>query len=117
MTNPTATPSSSWTTKLSDGLAAPVVMTRNGHGGLAWSSPMGDRKMRQPQDGALDKRRRIAVMNSQLHSNLLNEPEDARLTGGTRSLTRRLLGLNVGKKNRKSPEASNKVVAARPQVA
>lgn len=35
------------------------------------------------------------MISSNLHTNLLNEPEDARLTGGTRSLTRRLMGLNI----------------------
>jgi hypothetical protein len=46
----------------------------------------------------------------------LNEPEDARLTGGTRSLARRLLGLNVLAAYKKVPE---KVAAKmrRPQVA
>ena len=115
MTNPTLTPNRSWMSKLGEGTHVPMV-TRNGHGGLAWSLPLGDKMMRQPQDGAQDKRRRIAVMNSHLHSNLLNEPEDARLTGGTRSLTRRLLGLNVGTNDRKAPQIV-KGVAATPRVA
>ena len=43
----------------------------------------------------MDSRTRLANISSHQHSDVLNEPEDARLTGGTRSLTRRLLGLNV----------------------
>jgi hypothetical protein len=45
------------------------------------------------------------MIDSHLHSNLLNEPEDARLTGGTRSLTRRLLGLNIMTVSRKTAAA------------
>ncbi|GEM_PF-2042726 len=73
-----------------------VVNTREGkHGGTAWSTPFSERSLRQPQDGAGERRTRLAIINSHLLTNLLNEPEDAGLTGGTRSLTRRLLGLNV----------------------
>jgi hypothetical protein len=48
-------------------------------------------KLYQPQDGAqetgtlLSARKRLGF----------REPEDARLTGGTRSLMRRVMGLNV----------------------
>lgn len=35
------------------------------------------------------------MISSHLMTNILHEPEDAGLTGGRRSLTRRLLGLNV----------------------
>ncbi len=73
-----------------------VANTREGkHGGTAWSTPFSDRSLRQPQDGVAERRTRLAMINSHLLANLLDEPEDARLTGGTRSLTRRLLGLNV----------------------
>jgi hypothetical protein len=44
----------------------------------------------QPQDGAL-RPASVAALTSPLDC----EPEDARLTGGTRSLSRRLLGLNI----------------------
>ena len=73
----------------------PVMTTRRGHGGLAWSLPLAEPEMRQPQDGSVAKRKRLAMIDSRLHSNVLQEPEDARLTGGTRSLTRRLMGLNI----------------------
>ena len=62
--------------------------------------------MRQPQDGAVEKRKRLAMIDAKLHSNVLNEPEDARLTGGTRSLTRRLMGLNVTAVTRRGPKAT-----------
>ena len=73
----------------------PVMTTRRGHGGRAWSLPLAEPQMRQPQDGSVEKRKRLALIDSKLHSNVLQEPEDARLTGGTRSLTRRLMGLNI----------------------
>jgi hypothetical protein len=93
MTNTQLTPINVWTSKIGKGMLVPVVNTREGkHGGSAWSVPFSDQNLRQPQDGAADRRRRLAMIDSHLHSNLLNEPEDARLTGGTRSLTRRLMG-------------------------
>jgi hypothetical protein len=51
--------------------------------------------MMQPQDGASATRSRLASIRSHQNIDGLHEPEDARLTGGTRSLDRRLLGLNV----------------------
>jgi hypothetical protein len=54
--------------------------------------------LRQPQDGALRARAespRVASIEAYLPGGSLLEPEDARLTGSTRSLRRRLLGLNV----------------------
>jgi len=57
----------------------------------------------QPQDGAFDsrdqqarvtdigKRQQVAAFGAAA----LVEPEDARLTGGSRTLVRRLLGLNI----------------------
>lgn len=50
--------------------------------------------LRQPQDGA-EPSARVASIKSRLQPTLAEEPEDARLTGLTRSLNRRLLGLNV----------------------
>ncbi len=67
---------------------------RMSHGGSAWSLPRGTNVLRQPQDGAS-----MAGMSSLL------EPEDTGITGGTRSLSRRLLGLNVTAAPRK-PSAS-----------
>ncbi len=77
---------------------------RVGHGDSAWSLPRGLNVLRQPQDGA------PAVAPNPLTAtqrNVLSEPDDARITGGTRSLSRRLLGLNV-------TSAPRKVVAAVP---
>jgi hypothetical protein len=49
----------------------------------------------QPQDGATAQRRRVTDIASRLLKLSAGEPEDARLTGGTRSLMRRLSGLNL----------------------
>jgi hypothetical protein len=69
----------------------------------------------QPQDGAVDSVARVATLRSQVLSNGLHEPEDARLTGGTRSLDRRLLGLNVLSAYAKRATTAA-VKAARPTV-
>jgi hypothetical protein len=53
----------------------------------------------------VDTRTRLANIRSHQHSDVLHEAEDARLTGGTRSLDRRLLGLNVVEPYRKSCNA------------
>ena len=86
------------------GWARMTVMSarRSGHGGSAWSLPFTGQVMIQPQDGAVETRTRLASISSHQHSDVLHEPEDARLTGGTRSLDRRLLGLNVMETYRKA---------------
>jgi hypothetical protein len=92
---------SQWTSKLR---RTETPARRTGHGGFAWSA--GSRILRQPQDGAPDTRSRLASIASRLNSGLIaesSEPEDASLTGGTRSLNRRLMGLNVIKTGRKLP--------------
>jgi len=76
---------------------------RSGHGETAWSMRTDAARLRQPQDGALDSRSRLATLRPRPQLGLLQEPEDATLTGGTRSLTRRLLGLNVGSMQRLTP--------------
>jgi hypothetical protein len=69
---------------------------RIAHGGMAWASTVPPEvKLYQPQDGAIEPRNRVADIASRLLK-MAGEPEDARLTGGTRSLMRRLSGLNVG---------------------
>jgi hypothetical protein len=69
---------------------------RIAHGGMAWATTATDQaKLYQPQDGAADTRSRVADIASRLRK-MAGEPEDARITGGTRSLMRRLSGLNVG---------------------
>jgi hypothetical protein len=95
----------SWPGRLGEVTRMSVTSMGSGHGGLAWPLPLAEKIMHQPQDGAVDTRTRLATINSHLHSNIWNEPEDARLTGGTRSLTRRLLGLNIVTTRRKLPEA------------
>jgi len=63
---------------------------RNEHGGSAWTAAQ-DGKLHQPQDGAQETGT-LLTARTRLS---LREPEDARLTGGTRSLMRRVMGLNV----------------------
>jgi hypothetical protein len=87
---------------------------RVGHGATAWSLPSDAEELRQPQDGAIDTRARVAEIRPHLNRAFLNEPEDARLTGGTRSLGRRLLGLNVMTAARAVAGAAQAVV---PQLA
>ncbi|AEU38616.1 hypothetical protein [Granulicella mallensis] len=71
---------------------------RNGHGGTPWARTS---EMSQPQDGALGTQARITEINTRLNTgtmeviSFLDEPEDAQITGGTRSLSRRLTGLNI----------------------
>jgi hypothetical protein len=60
----------------------------------------------QPQDGAPPTAAKLTNIAARLHGVLAQEPEDARLTGGTRSLTRRLLGLNILSSHRKSPQST-----------
>jgi hypothetical protein len=67
---------------------------RSGHGSSARLQRPAEMRLRQPQDGATDVTSRVASLRSP-GLELTGEPEDARLTGGTRSLMRRVLGLNV----------------------
>lgn len=97
-----------WISRTGEVTPMPVISKRRGgHGGTAWSVPFTDtdQTMIQPQDGAVDTRTRLANIRSHQHSDVLHEAEDARLTGGTRSLDRRLLGLNVVETYRKSCSA------------
>jgi hypothetical protein len=71
---------------------------RVNHGGSPWSIPARHPATTQPQNGALRRPKRATVAASPLDC----EPEDARLTGGTRSLSRRVLGLNVVLTGRRS---------------
>jgi hypothetical protein len=72
---------------------------RTEHGGVAWATASG---LIQPQDGAIDVREGARVTDISTRSQLaslgaiaMGEPEDAGLTGSTRSLVRRMLGLNI----------------------
>lgn len=99
-----------------DMVRMPVVSTqRGGHGGNGWGAPFAEQVMTQPQDGAVDMRAKLANIRSHQHSDGLHEAEDARLTGGTRSLNRRLLGLNVLETQRKS--VAHEVAIVRVEVA
>ncbi len=87
---------------------------RTGHGGTLGPKPENVGSLRQPQDGAPISRAKLAAITSHLQANFFHEPEDARLTGGTRSLTRRLLGLNFGIRPRKtSPMVAGTVPQAK----
>jgi hypothetical protein len=77
---------------------APETPHRVAHGSTAWAvtpPPAEDANLYQPQDGAGEQRRRVTDIASRLRKISAGEPEDARLTGGTRSLMRRLSGLNM----------------------
>jgi hypothetical protein len=95
---------------------------RTEHGSTAWTL---GRQMLQPQDGAVSVRTRvrdIGLERERLTQSAAGrvaamEPEDARLTGGTRSLMRRLLGLNIGQAKPKGRQPAGSVVTVRPQVA
>ena len=108
---------SSWISKIGDVVRMPAMASRSGgHGGTAWSLPFAEAGMMQPQDGAVENRSRLASMRSRTLNDGLHEPEDARLTGGTRSLDRRLLGLNVLNTYVKRTTAAVKAVKPLPQV-
>jgi hypothetical protein len=89
----------------------------------------------QPQDGALDVAQpvlslfgttgklppvtagRPSFTTISRHDHLLSEPEDAKLTGGTRSLMRRVLGLNVTDALRKPAATTKTKIFATRQIA
>jgi len=87
---------------------------RRGHGSTAWATNY-SLKQPQDQDGASAAREaasRVTDISTRLQlaafgGATLVEPEDARLTGGTRSLVRRLLGLNI------TPRAASPVVGTK----
>lgn len=71
---------------------------RTAHGSSAWSIPQADNRMSQPQDGAAEVSKVAAEeIGARALRTPASEPEDARITGGTRSLMRRVMGLNVAK--------------------
>ena len=108
------------------------AVARRGHGSTAWAT---NYSLRQPQDqdgvSALrEAASKITDISTRLHlaafgSAALIEPEDARLTGGTRSLVRRLMGLNITPRSatpaatKKSGRSAKRIasVATRAQVA
>jgi hypothetical protein len=80
------------------------------------SEPVNVERLRQPQDGA-PNRTKLASITAHLQGDFLREPEDARLTGGTRSLARRLMGLNMRNKPKKAPGISVVGQLPHPKVA
>lgn len=74
-----------------EGLREAVGWKRNGHGGSAWTATAKADGLHQPQDGAQETGTLLSARNRLG----FREPEDAGLTGGTRSLMRRVMGLNV----------------------
>jgi hypothetical protein len=109
MTNPTV---SLWSNSLRrTEVPKSRAIHRSGHGSTAWTLEPGINTLRQPQDGGTDTRARIASIDAHVHSNSMREPEDANLTGGTRSLMRRVMGLNVILPGRKAPRAATLATA------
>ena len=113
---------SSWTESM-QGSTTPVARNfarRTAHGGTAWGARP-EIEMRQPQDGGLDldTRSRVAQITAHLNRTSFQEPEDARITGTTRSLMRRLMGLNVlSRKAQKAATPLHGLLAHKqPQVA
>ena len=74
-----------------------------------WRAP--EERLRQPQDGASETPDRVSDIDLRLGRQLSGEPEDARLTGGTRSLMRRLMGLNMAALIPRQPRRLPVVVA------
>lgn len=70
---------------------------RIGHGGVSWALPDELDRRKQPQDGSPESRAKVATFKRISLLAPMQEPEDALITGGTRSLARRLLGLNLGR--------------------
>jgi hypothetical protein len=73
-----------------EGTREAIGWKRIGHGGVAWTATAAADSLHQPQDGAQETGTLYTTMGR-----MVREPEDARLTGGTRSLMRRVMGLNV----------------------
>ena len=81
------------------------------HGGSAWSASAEAAKLHQPQDGAQETGTLLTARTRMA----LREPEDAGLTGGTRSLMRRTMGLNVTALTG-SRKAQPRPIAAKPHA-
>jgi hypothetical protein len=69
---------------------------RTTHGSSAWTLPFGTTSLRQPQDGALagSAQSVTSARLKQLRSPAAPDIDDDRLSGATRSLSNRILGLN-----------------------
>ena len=88
---------SQWKNTVRSRLGAVRVGPRRAASNWAHSSEI---NLQQPQDGAFDQdvRSRVSEIPVSPVKAGFQEPEDARLTGSTRSLMRRVMGLNVGKR-------------------
>jgi hypothetical protein len=83
------------------------------HGGVAWTASATADSLHQPQDGAQE----TGTLYTAMSRTAAREPEDARLTGGTRSLMRRVMGLNVtAPLLAGARKALPRAVAAKPQA-
>lgn len=71
------------------------VPRRTTHGSCAWTLPFGTTSLRQPQDGALTgSPPGTSTRLKQLRPHATSDTDDDRLSGATRSLSNRVLGLN-----------------------
>ncbi len=94
---------------------------RTTHGSCAWTLPFSNTALRQPQDGAS---RDTALTNStapvtstrlkKLRSLAAPDTDDDRLSGATRSLSNRILGLNGFTLRRMLPEVEPERYFAEP---
>jgi len=86
---------------------------RVNHGSSAWSLPSRQPSGIQPQDGSLTNPPRVAAMPSRANGGkVAGETDDSRITGGTRSLSRRVLGLNNVTADGRTPDESRMPVPA-----
>lgn len=90
----------------------PVGWKRSVHGGVTRTPFAKADGLHQPQDGAQEPG---TLLTARTHM-ALSEPEDASLTGGTRSLMRRVMGLNVTALATTTRKAVPRPVAAKPQA-
>jgi hypothetical protein len=77
-----------WSVRKGKEMRMPLSIAGYGH--AAWTKPFSAKTLIQPQDGAVDTRSGFLHCHDGMH-----ESEDAQLTGETRSLDRRLQGLNI----------------------
>ncbi len=86
---------------------------RVNHGSTAWSLPSRRPSGIQPQDGSLTNPPRVAAMPARANGGkVAGETDDSRITGGTRSLSRRVLGLNNVTADGRKPDEPRKPVPA-----
>lgn len=89
-----------------------VGLKRTVHGGVRWAPSAKTDGLHQPQDGAQEPGTLLTAQSRMA----LREPEDASLTGGTRSLMRRVMGLNVTALATTTRKALPRPIAAKSQA-